>query len=646
MSFSPSQKPTRRGAPNIGGRPHQNNTKRVMAEDTAPPHQASGSMSQHLGQKKVKIEPSEVDENNLNPLHHRSAKRMSSRRRTRSSTALEEAAEKNGEQGHGHAATATPASSMASRNAPNRTSNELLDEELTDDAAMDEEDDEEEGEDEEGEEGKGGEADEEEVFENCLSLSEGHDGFRFDPTKHRKKVIGVYTEKGGVGKTNFILGSLASSTFSKILVIDTDPQNNVINGFLPPAFVAQYKGEFQSCMEFMNSGKLENTFKVTTGTSVTKAELSQGITPLQTDIEVVLGDHFSSKQLDLMRNEEDDEFPMHTKRYIKQIRDKLVDYDVILIDFNPKMSHMNKALLVACDEVITLATGDIHSHYALSSLLEVRDEQTKRFKIKPKEQPLAPGDDIDVEPQRFVISAVPSIIERIKGNRNNKENTGIRTQHATFVDQVFLLVKEKNLPDFKYRGFIGMSKKMYGRCAVRLFENHNNAKLPEEARVMRSDVKRVLVHCILNTEEPRSDFKYKFPWKVACTKSDSISVREEVKQIISERRASPNGDDGQKAGDIFIYRDIFDSFKLSRKEIVSKKRKSKNSKEWEFFKSFHTTDTIAESVKRKLLDYFSSHTCTTKDTILLLKDTRGKLFEQFLKDLEELRVAENFIIGP
>ena len=484
-----------------------------------------------------------------------------------------------------------------------------------------------------------------EAEENCLKLSTVSPDFKFDPKTHKRKVIGVYTEKGGVGKTNFILSIIASGAFKRVLIIDTDPQNNVINGFTPSELAVLFKDNYLNCEDFLQ-------------TPVPQKKPFTTVTSENTHVTLVMGtkgdDSVFEQEFKAEKNY------LNVKNTVENIRSKILEssseepYDVVFIDFNPKFCALTKTLLIACDEVVTLLTGDTHSNQSLSNLISARkqllvtlDDMKKKGVYSPAE-PGATG--AAAIPQPFHITAVPSKIERRKSYHNN---LGVRVQHGGLVDKIFCKVKEIGIDNTKtrylwFRGYVGLSHKLYGEAVVRLFEN-DSLKRSVDMNRMIEDVVRIVRHCILGTQEHMKEFSAPFPWK-ACTdlkNSRDLAEKYNPQYLRTKKRRT-----ARQCGALIVCQNGLNS----KEYLLCLNYKSiDKDMEWNYIKSFHSTDAICSLLQQKLLQYFSNKKrLGHKSTKLIVLDqlddgrnvddhSRDGMFLECLNCLEDIDFARDFI---
>ena len=466
---------------------------------------------------------------------------------------------------------------------------------------------------------------------DLLDLSDVPENFQFDPSKGHKKVIGVYTEKGGVGKTNFILSCVRSGVFNRILVIDTDPQNNVVNGFMTPTIIRETR-HFMDCADFVSDSfreYLHNQDRIVQPASTSPSGKKAFSVPLQngTSVTIVLGaplsdsgEMFDSERKFKMGGPK----TMYAKQLITHIRHQLDHYDVVLIDFNPKMSLINKILLMACDEVVQLVTGDIHSQSAITSLSTTRDEECKIF--------VPAGDQYG--PQRFNITIVPSLIDRSRKT--------LRQGHKAFVEKIFYFVKERftgGCTDIFFRGYVGRSHSMYGERPIKLLLSQKEPGSRADVAKMVEDVKRILLHCIQNTKEDMTRHPYVFPWDPAATDDECTKLL----KLLKRERQTPMG-----VLYIFVSGQDPKLYKIGITKSTTERRKTATATfkcSWQLVKGFVSTRAVVRDLEKKLLDYFSTSADVGETIRIRDGDARSELFlDMFNNQLNNRQFVESLLL--
>jgi len=166
--------------------------------------------------------------------------------------------------------------------------------------------------------------------------------------KKEKLVIGVFAEKGGTGKSSLAhsiaamlsLNFLRSKPDYKILVIDADPQNNIAS--------------FNTNVSYVSRLNKLNIYDIVLGkidtTRIHHNPISNYDLILGTDIPHNVQANLDSDFLGEMKN--------NINAVIKNIKTIQQNYQIVIIDFNPTFSALNKILLMCCDELICVYNCD------------------------------------------------------------------------------------------------------------------------------------------------------------------------------------------------------------------------------------------------------------------------------------------------
>lgn len=159
------------------------------------------------------------------------------------------------------------------------------------------------------------------------------------------KIVTVATLKGGVGKSNFsfnLAGILAENN-NRVLLIDADPQANLtLNVGID---VSNQRNTLKAIFENMNI-KLEDI--------VVKSPIKELPT-----IDIITSDLLLYKteiQLVLKPARE-----TILARYFKENKNKLKEYDYIIIDTNPSFSLTNQNAFLVADDIILLSDVSLNS---------------------------------------------------------------------------------------------------------------------------------------------------------------------------------------------------------------------------------------------------------------------------------------------
>lgn len=161
------------------------------------------------------------------------------------------------------------------------------------------------------------------------------------------RVIGIFNQKGGVGKTttSINLSAALGRRKQKILLIDMDPQGNATSG------LGINKNDLDLNVYDLIQGKaaIEN---MTISTSAKNVDLVAGGIDLA-GLEIELADK--------------DDWPQRLSKAIKDIREA---YDFIIIDCPPSLGILSLMALIACDYVIIPVQSEFYALEGTSQLLE------------------------------------------------------------------------------------------------------------------------------------------------------------------------------------------------------------------------------------------------------------------------------------
>ncbi|MGB3652574.1 MAG: AAA family ATPase [Rivularia sp. (in: cyanobacteria)] len=195
-----------------------------------------------------------------------------------------------------------------------------------------------------------------------------------------KKVISVFNNKGGVGKTNIIwnLGISLADKDKKVLFIDFDPQCNL------SIAVIGYD-EFEKCLKTSNTFPFGNTIRsyiqpYSQGQENTQICLKK---PKHTNkqwdnIDIIPGDFWLNRFADYLNVGSDVNSGNGIHRFlvieslIKKIEQEGdVNYDYVLIDLAPSFNTLVRLALYCSDYFLVPCTADLFSAYCVGLIGEV-----------------------------------------------------------------------------------------------------------------------------------------------------------------------------------------------------------------------------------------------------------------------------------
>jgi len=208
-----------------------------------------------------------------------------------------------------------------------------------------------------------------------INLDEDNKDLNSIPIANKGKVLAIFSNKGGTGKTTLvkeIIGKLIyspNSNFNKILVIDSDSQLNLTSMFI----TINLQNKFSNCDWF-------DLFKLN-------------------GVNRIYSTWCNGKQLDLLfSNEEKPDIVyslgqtntvnLHMETLNNNILKLKNLYDIILIDMSPTLNTINKSLLAISDEVITTMLPDEYSCQGLTNLcnfiIGINSQNSVRVMLKRK----------------------------------------------------------------------------------------------------------------------------------------------------------------------------------------------------------------------------------------------------------------------
>lgn len=161
------------------------------------------------------------------------------------------------------------------------------------------------------------------------------------------KVITIFNQKGGVGKTttNVNLSASLAMRGKKVLVIDIDPQGNTTSGFgidkktLDKTIYEVLIGKLSSEEVIIRPTEIENLFIMPSSMQLAGAEI------------------------------ELTQFPSREKRLKESIKDIREDYDYIFIDCPPSLGLLSINALVAANSVLIPIQCEYYALEGVSQLM-------------------------------------------------------------------------------------------------------------------------------------------------------------------------------------------------------------------------------------------------------------------------------------
>lgn len=161
------------------------------------------------------------------------------------------------------------------------------------------------------------------------------------------KVIGIFNQKGGVGKTttSINLSAALGRRKQKVLLIDMDPQGNATSG------LGINKNQLYLNVYDLIQGKAF-TDQMTISTSAKNVDIIAGGIDLA-GLEIELADK--------------DDWPYRLRNAIEVAKDT---YDFIIVDCPPSLGILSLMALIACDYVIIPVQSEFYALEGTSQLLE------------------------------------------------------------------------------------------------------------------------------------------------------------------------------------------------------------------------------------------------------------------------------------
>ena len=157
------------------------------------------------------------------------------------------------------------------------------------------------------------------------------------------KVIALFNQKGGVGKTTITINLAVglARRKKKSLVVDLDPQSNTTSGF----------GQ-----EASKAGSIYEVFH-------DEVEAREVLIPLEKNLDLLP----SSRDLAAFSLESDAKDPEILKRKLDGLRE---EYDFVLLDSPPSLGLLSLNALVAADSVLIPIQCEYYALEGLSQLME------------------------------------------------------------------------------------------------------------------------------------------------------------------------------------------------------------------------------------------------------------------------------------
>ena len=185
------------------------------------------------------------------------------------------------------------------------------------------------------------------------------------------KSIAFFNNKGGVGKTTLlcnVAASLALKSKKKVLVLDADPQCNASAYLLPDKMLESIlmDGTHQSIDAFFEPVRRGHGYSTSIPTIVKSERFG---------VDVIVGDPKLSIREDLLATDwaatrNGDPRGFQTTFALRELVDRLEDYDYVLVDMGPSLGALNRSVVLAVDYFLMPLSVDIFSLMAVSNILK------------------------------------------------------------------------------------------------------------------------------------------------------------------------------------------------------------------------------------------------------------------------------------
>lgn len=169
------------------------------------------------------------------------------------------------------------------------------------------------------------------------------------------KVIGVYANKGGVGKTTLvreiICGIIQNISIRKVLIIDSDPQGNLSSLAI---------SEFNESLKIKHSWLPKLNKDEAQPYNVVEGEVKIDLfCSFDEDDELTSGFAISMAQ---------NKMTTALTNLVNLMTNLKTIYDLIIVDMSPSLGVMNKCLIVSCDVILGVVMSDEYSRAGLNKI--------------------------------------------------------------------------------------------------------------------------------------------------------------------------------------------------------------------------------------------------------------------------------------
>lgn len=207
------------------------------------------------------------------------------------------------------------------------------------------------------------------------------------------KAIGIFNNKGGVGKTTLLsnlAAFLAMRRHRRVLVVDVDPQCNATQAVFPEKTLAEMYGK-----------KTETIYSFVRPISAGKgfADTVHWLTAPRHKYSIVTGHPSLALMEDTLAKDWGDAIAgnprgLRTTLVFAKLLEHCHKYDYVFFDMGPSLGAINRAVLLACDYFITPMSIDIFSLQGIENigtrLASWKDDMSLGLRKLPEDE------DIDI----------------------------------------------------------------------------------------------------------------------------------------------------------------------------------------------------------------------------------------------------------
>jgi len=279
------------------------------------------------------------------------------------------------------------------------------------------------------------------------------------------KVISVFNNKGGVGKTTltFHIGHALSEMGNKVLMIDADPQCNLTiysieeekihfiweqeDPFIDEGFESQRKKISQHEFDGLNASPRSLHYLVKPAEEGTgELEVIPPPFKLTDSLDIIPGRltlHFfeekiSSRWTDLYRGEP---LALRTITKIRELAERYSEvhsYDYVIVDTSPSLGALNKSVISTVDGFFVPALPDLFSLYGIKNIGKALSAWKDEFDVIYK---LISSEKRKYFPERYV-TFLGYTIYNAKRYSGTEDTWGLAAAHYNYARQVPQTIKD------------------------------------------------------------------------------------------------------------------------------------------------------------------------------------------------------------